>query len=62
VSIGWFQEAVGEAQTGPSDFLAFFWGVGESGSAFSFPHVSLVSYKKMYIFKIFFKQKSKNIN
>lgn len=47
VSIGWFQEAVGEAQTGASDFLAFFWGVGDIGSVFSFPHatVSLLSYK-----------------
>lgn len=47
VVTGWFHEAVGDAQTGASDFLAFFWGVGERGSAFSFPHatVSLVSYK-----------------
>lgn len=47
MSIGWFQDAVGEAQTGARDFLAFFWGVGDRGSAFSFPHaaVSLVSYK-----------------
>lgn len=47
-STGWFQDAVGEAQTGARDFLAFFWGVGDKGSAFSFPHatVSLVSYNK----------------
>lgn len=44
--MGWFQEAVGEAQTGARLFLAFFCGVGDKGSAFSFPHatVSLVSW------------------